>query len=525
MQLPQLRRLATASTTEEVRSLLQKTIASRPSDFAGVTSDGEMDIGQFQEMIHAIVPAMGKEESKALFISMDTSNDGSIQSTEIFSELTLAILLNRMSNAVQHPLDGSYQCLPRPPFHSDPKQLEAIEILKKVFDEVVVAHTKPVPVPPKPVPKKEPPSGFGMFGSMFGGKKSKAKAAKPQALVLPPPRPNAPKGAYLYGGCGCGKTVLLDLFFRSLPDGFTARRLHWHEFIRDAFRAMQGHPPGENVFEAMADRLSKEFRVLLLDELVITHISEAILVKNLFRHMWARGMTVITTSNYLPHELYAKGFNRDQFVEFIPELEAQCPTINMSGQKDYRKTDSHLDSADVFFTPIDDASTTRMDKVWEALVGKEVTQDLQLPIPSENRSVHVPLSGYDTRGGRVGKFTFEGLCVKNLGRADYSVIAENFHTVFIYGVPKFKPDLGAEFRRFVSMTDIFYGKKVALYMQSEVHTDDLYADGMKSADMDMDELWAFRRSSSMLSEVQNPKYHHMVWLMRNHMLRETALQL
>merc|ERR1712087_210481 len=98
-------------------------------------------------------------------------------------------------------------------------------------------------------------------------------------------------------------------------------------------------------------------------------------------------------------------------------------------------------------------------------------------------------------------------------------------TVFIEGVPKFKPDLGAEFRRFVSLTDILYGKKVALYLQSEVHTSELFSDAMMNPDMDLDELWAFRRCGSMLQEMQNPKYEHMVWLMRNHMLQESALHL
>jgi len=341
---------------------------------------------------------------------------------EIFSDITMAILRNRMSQTVGHPLEGSYNCLPRPPFHSDPKRLKAIEILKVVFDEVVIAHAKPIPTvvqPPKP--REEPAAGGGMFASMFGGarKTKKPAAQKPKASELPPPKPNAPKGAYLYGGCGCGKTVLLDLFFRSLPEGFTARRLHWHEFIRDAFRSMQGQPPGENIFAAMADMLAKQFRVLLLDELLITHISEAILVKNLFRHMWARGMTIITTSNYRPEELYAKGFNRDQFVDFIPDLTGQCPVIDLGGETDYRKVDLS-ENSEIFWHPINPDTTASFNQTFENMVGKDVTKDFQLPIPMENRHISVPAYGTDTRGAKVARFTFNDLCVKNMGRADYS---------------------------------------------------------------------------------------------------------
>jgi len=223
---------------------------------------------------------------------------------------------------------------------------------------------------------------------------------------LPPPKPNAPKGAYLYGGCGCGKTVLLDLFFRSLPEGFTARRLHWHEFIRDAFRSMQGQPPGENIFAAMADMLAKQFRVLLLDELLITHISEAILVKNLFRHMWARGMTIITTSNYRPEELYAKGFNRDQFVDFIPDLASQCPVIDLGGDTDYRKVGLE-ENSDIFWHPINSDTTASFNKTFEDMVGGSggVIRDFQLPIPLEKRNIAVPAYGTDSRGAKVARFT------------------------------------------------------------------------------------------------------------------------
>jgi predicted ATPase len=287
---------------------------------------------------------------------------------------------------------------------------------------------------------------------------------------------------------------------------------------------MQGQPPGENIFEAMADMLSKQFRVLLLDELLITHISEAILVKNLFRQLWARGMTIITTSNYRPEELYAKGFNRDQFVDFIPDLVSQCPMIELGHDKDYRRIDAGS-AEDLFWSTIDAQTTASFNSAFEESVSGNVTKDFPLVIPMEKRSIVVPAYGTDVRGAKVAKFSFNDLCVKNMGRADYSVIAENYHTVFIEGVPKFKADLGAEFRRFVSLMDILYGKKVEVRLQSEVHTENLFADGLLSTDIDLDELWGFRRCSSMLSEMQNQKYQHMVWLMRNHMLQETALKL
>merc|ERR1712217_568133 len=259
-------------------------------------------------------------------------------------------------------------------------------------DQILVAHSKPLPVVEQPQrPRPKAASSGGMF-SLFGRtKKTQAPVAKPRANDLPP-KPNAPKGAYLYGGCGCGKTVLLDLFFRTLPDDVTARRLHWHEFIRDAFRAMQGHPPGENVFAAMADKMSKQFRVLLLDELLITHISEAILVKNLFRHMWARDMTVVTTSNYRPEELYAKGFNRHQFVDFIPELAAQCPVIDLGGDRDYRKVDVS-ENADLFWAGSGAEAKASFNRAFEEAVGGNVTTDVQLAVPMERRHIMVPAAG------------------------------------------------------------------------------------------------------------------------------------
>jgi len=516
-----------ARSLEEVRDIFKATVQRHPDKFKTFIETKEINFSDFVELFQVIVPGMGREETKALFTSMDASFDGIIQEAEIFSDVTMAVVRSRMEfTGDLHPIEGSYNCLPNPPFRRDPMQLQVVAKLKPIYDEVLAAHLKPIPTVAPSAPKKAAPvESIGVFASFFGGVR-KTKPAKPAVAPVAKaevPRPNAPKGIYLYGGCGCGKTVMLDLFFRSLPEGFTARRLHWHEFIRDAFRSMQGHPPGENVFNAMGEGLARQFRVLLLDELVITHISEAILVKNLFRQLWARGVTIITTSNYRPEELYSKGFNRDQFVEFIPELSAQCPVFDMGGERDYRKMDKVAST--FFHHPMNEETSQKMDKTFEEVVEGKISKDLEVPIAAEKRNIKIPFHGLDAQGAKVARFSFDDLCVKNLGRADYSTIAEQFHTVFIDGVPKFKPDLGAEFRRYVSLIDILYGKKVALYLQSEVDTDELFANSMMSPDLDMDELWAFRRCTSMMSEMQHPKYHHMVWLMRNHLLQEDAMRL
>merc|ERR1712050_318041 len=227
--------------------------------------------------------------------------------------------------------------------------------------------------------------------------------------------------------------------------------------------------------------------------------------------------------NYLPDQLYANGFNRDQFMEFIPEIESQCPLIDMKGDVDYRRVGT--EKSRIFFHPINNETKRQFDELFENMVGNQVEQNEVIAIAQEKRGITVPACGIDACGAKVAKFSFNDLCVKNLGRADYCTLAEHFNTIFIEGVPKFKQELGTEFKRFVSLTDILYGKKVAVYVQTEVHTDMLFEDGLNPSDMDIDEMMAFNRCCSMLAEMQNPKYHHMVWLMRNHMLQKTALHL
>jgi len=215
--------------------------------------------------------------------------------------------------------------------------------------------------------------------------------------------------------------------------------------------------------------------------------------------------------------------NRESFVDFIPELQAQCPLINMKTDKDYRQ--EGLKATSTFLSPINSETAAQFNDMFKQVVGTNVETETSLQIPHEKRHISVPVAGVDATGARVARFTFDDLCVSNMGRADYCALAEEYHTIFMDGVPKFKPDLGAEFRRFVSLTDILYAKKVSLYLQSEVPTNTLFSDAKMCPELDMDEMWAFTRCSSMLQEMQSTKYKSIVWLMRNHMLQESARHL
>merc|ERR1711884_13256 len=151
------------------------------------------------------------------------------------------------------------------------------------------------------------------------------------------------KGLYLYGGCGCGKTVLLDLMYRTLKEDcadFPVRRLHWHEFVRDGLRLTKDAPSDVVAFDWLADNISRECKVLILDELMITHISEAMLVRELFTSLWSRGVVTLVSSNYKPEELYAGGLNRVVIEPFLGgDLQKQMPLFDFNqsaASRDFR---------------------------------------------------------------------------------------------------------------------------------------------------------------------------------------------
>jgi len=192
--------------------------------------------------------------------------------------------------------------------------------------------------------------------------------------------------------------------------------------------------------------------------------------------------------------------------------------------EDYRAIDTQ--PAGCFLTPIDAATTAELDAQFRGLVASPQATELKV----EGRSFSVPQSGTDARGAPIARFSFEELCGAARGRAEYAALATQFHTVFVDGIPKLDSDTGAEFRRLVSLVDILYDKKCLLYCTSEVPMPEIW-DGPKFTSDDpvefinVDELWAWRRTKAKLTEMASSKYASMAWLMRNHLVQQRATAL
>jgi len=327
-------------------------------------------------------------------------------------------------------------------------------------------------------PKQAMKSSGGMFSgmsSLFGSGRPKAEKKKVPSQEHREAHPQqfpGQKGLYLYGGCGCGKTVLLDLMYRTLKEDFAdfpVRRLHWHEFVRDGLRLTKDAPSDVEAFDWLADKISTECKVLLLDELMITHISEAMLVRELFTSLWSRGVVTCVTSNYKPEDLYAGGLNRVVIEPFLKgDLQRQMPLFNFSQDaesQDFRARCSTAESSSARFFLGDDARR-QLDLQFEALVG-DAAAPLGLMVPNEGATRKLPIQQASPSHG-VARLPFDDLCRQPRGRAEFLALAESFHTVFLDAVPKMTAEEdGIEFQRFVSLIDILYDKKVNLHMQSD----------------------------------------------------------
>ena len=295
-----------------------------------------------------------------------------------------------------------------------------------------------------------------------------------------------PKGLYLWGGVGRGKSMLMDLF-TDHTDIVQKRRVHFHAFMQEVHQAMQAaRKTGvDDALAPFAEAVASQVRLLAFDEMQISDIADAMIVGRLFEKLWAAGVVIVSTSNSRPDDLYRNGLNRGAFVPFIALIKDHMTVWELESPHDYRQ--HRLAGAQVYFHPVS-AGQGQMDVLWASLTGGAKAAPLALSV--NGRSVILPrfASG-------VARMSFWELCGKPLGPADYLVIANSVRVLMLEDIPHLSSSNYNEARRFVILIDALYEAKVKLICTAAVDPEHLYIEG--------EGTFEFARTASRLREMQD----------------------
>ncbi len=308
--------------------------------------------------------------------------------------------------------------------------------------------------------------------------------------------PSAPRGIYLHGGVGRGKSMLMDLFFECLPDEILARRVHFHEFMLEIHdylhqrRAADDFSSGiDGALPALADRIFERSRVLCFDEFHVSDVADAMILGRLFTALFEHGVVVVATSNWHPDMLYEDGLQRDRFLPFIELLKKRMRIIHLDSSLDYRA--QLLKSEGTYFTPLGRVTNKKLNEVFAYLIEGACVSQEGLEVKGRRLPVACVANG-------VARFTFAQLCEQPYGSQDYITIAQRYHTVFLEGVPKMGYDRRNEIKRLMILIDVLYDKGTKLIVSAESMPDKLY--------YGHDYEFEFQRTISRLKEMQSEAY-------------------
>ena len=302
--------------------------------------------------------------------------------------------------------------------------------------------------------------------------------------------PAAPRGLYIWGKVGRGKTMLMDLFFETVRFK-PKRRVHFHEFmaeVHDRINAARARHPGDPI-PAVAVEIAQGARLLCFDEFHVTDIADAMILGRLFTALFAAQVTVVATSNVAPDGLYAEGLNRQLFVPFIALLEDKAKTQELVAAKDFRL--EKLAGHPMYFSPLDQGSVSLIRAAFRRVSGAAKGTSVDLDV--KGRKLRVP----EAANG-VALFDFADLCSQPLGALDYLAVAHAFHTVVLANVPQLDAQRRPEARRLINLIDTLYDARVGLIVSAAVEPDDIYPSG--------DEAFLFERTASRLIEMRSETY-------------------
>ena len=302
--------------------------------------------------------------------------------------------------------------------------------------------------------------------------------------------PPAPKGLYIHGEVGRGKTMVMDLF-HSVVDASPKHRVHFHAFMQDVHKRLHAARQSQvqDAIAPVARAIAKEARLLCLDEMQVTDIADAMIVGRLFEGLLAAGTVIVTTSNLKPDDLYRNGLNRQLFLPFIRLIGEKLDVVSLDSPTDYRL--GRVKAHETFLTPISPETDQRLQDLWARLTDTE--QGKPLDIDVLGRKLHVPEAAHG-----CARFTFADLCEKPLGPPDYLALAENFQVLFLEGIPALNPDRRNEAKRFVLLIDTLYDGKVRLVATSAQAPEAIYPAG--------DHAFEFGRTVSRLKEMQSASW-------------------